>query len=149
MPTSNSIVACLDLPARLVSQALHASRVANQNLGFALGDYAPGANFNLVLISEIVYNLFNQAAVLWRVEPAKKIFTFCFGDYHFGSKPGPGPFAIFWQLQFGCEIAILAPNLDPCLLELSGNYNLAVKLPLWLQIWTWAFWSLLAITIWL
>ena len=31
----------------------------------------------------------------------------------------------------------------------SGNYSLAVKLPFWLQIWTRAFWSLLAITFWL
>ena len=226
--------------------------------GFALGDYAPGANFNLVLIFEIVYNLFNQAAVLWRVELAKKIFTFCFGDYacaptalprlakgsnvlqklklalpglakgqnalhklplaakenlgfalgdyaprvnfnpvlifeivfnlfdlgllepsgnynlavkwplwlqtwtwafwgllaitiwlwngHFGSKCGPGPFEAFWQLQFGCEMAILAPNLDLGLLEPSGNYNLAMKWQFLFQIWTWAFWSLLAIT---
>ena len=36
---------------------------AKKNIGFALGDYAPGANFNLVLIFEIVCNLFNQAAV--------------------------------------------------------------------------------------
>ena len=33
-------------------------------------------------------------------------------------------------------MAILAPNLDLGLLEPSGNYNLAVKLPFWLQIWT-------------
>ena len=46
---------------------------------------------------------------------------------HFGSKSGPGPFGAFWQLQFGCEMAILAPNLDLGLLEPSGNYNLAVK----------------------
>ena len=69
---------------------------AKENLGFALGDYAPRVNFNLVLIFEIVFNLF-----------------------------------------------------DLGLLEPSGNYNLAVKWPLWLQTWTWAFWSLLAITIWL
>ena len=46
-------------------------------------------------------------------------------------------------------MAILAPNLDLALLEPSGNYNLAVKWPFWFQIWTWAFWSLEAITIWL
>ena len=68
---------------------------------------------------------------------------------HFGSKFGAGPFEAFWQLQFGCEMAILAPNLDLGLLKPSGNFNLAVKLPFWLQIWTWAFWSPLAIAIWL
>ena len=68
---------------------------------------------------------------------------------HFGSKCGPGPFGAFWQLQFGCEMAILAPNVDLGLLEPSGNYNLAVKWPFWLQMWTWAFWCLLAIRIWL
>ena len=61
---------------------------------------------------------------------------------------GSGPFGAIWQLQFGCEMTILAPNLDLGLLEPSGNYNLAVKWQFWLQIWTWAFWSLLAITIW-
>ena len=54
-----------------------------------------------------------------------------------------------WQLLFGCEMAILAPNLALGLLEPSGNYNLAVKWQFGLQIWTWPFWSLLAITIWL
>ena len=56
---------------------------------------------------------------------------------------------VFWQLQFGCKIAILAPNLDRGLLVSSGNYNLAVKWPFWLQTWTGTFWSLLPITIWL
>ena len=66
-----------------------------------------------------------------------------------GSKSGPGPFEAFWQLQFGCEMAILASNLDLGLVVPSGNYNLAVKWAFWLQIWTWAIWSFLAITIWL
>ena len=44
-------------------------------------------------------------------------------------------------------MAILAPNLDLALLEPSCNYNLAVKWPFWLQIGTWAFWSLLAINL--
>ena len=69
--------------------------------------------------------------------------------YNFGSKSGFKPFEAFWQLQFGCEMAILAPNLNLGLLKPSGNYNLAVKWPFWLQIWTWAFSSLLAITNWL
>ena len=50
-----------------------------------------------------------------------------------------------WQLLFGCEMAILdpnlalgllAPNLALGLLEPSGNYNLAVKWQFGLQIWT-------------
>ena len=60
-----------------------------------------------------------------------------------------GSVKALWQLQFGCEMAILASNLDLGLFEPSGNYNLAVKSPFWLQISTWAFSSLLAITIWL
>ena len=166
----------LALPGLAKGQnALHKLPLAaKENLGFALGDYAPGANFNLVLIFEIVYNLFNQAAVLWRVEFAKKVFTFCFGDYACaptalprlakGSNmlqelnlalPGLAkgqnalhkfPLAAKENLKFA---AVLAPNVDLGLLGPSGNYNLAVKWPLWLQIWTWAFWSLLAITLWL
>ena len=64
---------------------------------------------------------------------------------HFGSKSGPGPFGVFWQLQFGCEMATLDPNLDLGLLEPSSTYNLAVKLPFWFQTWTSAFWNLLAV----
>ena len=78
----------------------------------------------------------------------------------------PAPFGAFWQLQFGCEMAIFAPNFDLGLLEpsamailasnldlgllkLAGNYNLAGKWPFCLRIWTWAFCNLLAIAIWL
>ena len=47
----------------------------------------------------------------------------------------------FGELQFGCKMAVFAPNLALVLLmKPSGNYNLAVKLQFWFQIW-----SLLAI----
>ena len=182
----------LTLPGLAKGQnALHKFPLAaKEYLGFALGDYAPGANFNLVLIFEIVYNLFNQAAVLWRVELAKKVFTFCFGDYACaptalprlakGSNvlqklklalPGLAKgqnalhkFPLAAKEYLGFALGDYAPRanfnlvlifeivsnlFDLGLLEPSGNYNLAVKWPLWLQTWTWPFWSLLAITIWL
>ena len=37
--------------------------------------------------------------------------------------PGHGAFEAIWQLQFDCEIAILAPNLDLGLLKPSGNHK--------------------------
>ena len=48
---------------KCLAQVSIGRKAAKENLGFALGDFAPGANFNLVLIFEIVCNLFNQAAV--------------------------------------------------------------------------------------
>ena len=56
---------------------------------------------------------------------------------NFGFKAGPRAFEAFWQLQFGCEMVILAPNLDLELLEPSdnySNYNLAVKWQFLLQL---------------
>ena len=83
----------------------------------------------------------------------------------FYAKPGPEAFEAFWQWYFGCAMAILGPNLElrlsrpfgelqfgckmavfapnlalVLLMKPSGNYNLAVKLQFWFQIW-----SLLAI----
>ena len=37
--------------------------------------------------------------------------------------PGHGAFEAIWQLQFDCEMAILAPNLDLGLLKPSGNHK--------------------------
>ena len=49
-------------------RALRAARSSNQDFEFALGGYAPGANFNLVLIFEIVYNLRHPATVVWPIK---------------------------------------------------------------------------------
>ena len=43
------------------------------------------------------------------------------GQEAYGS--GPLPVGAFWQLQFVCEMALLAPNLDPGLLRSSGHYK--------------------------
>ena len=81
----------LALPGLAKGQnALHKLPLAaKENLGFALGDYAPGANFNLVWIFEIVCKLFDLG--LW--EPS--------GNYSlavkwpFGLQSRPGPFGAF------------------------------------------------------
>ena len=108
-----------------------------------LGLLEPSGNYNLAVKLPFWLQILTWA--FWSL----LAITIWLWNGHFGFKPGPGPFGVFWQLQFGCEMAILAANLDLGLLEPSGNYNLAVKWQFWLQIWTWAFWSLLAITIWL
>ena len=46
----------------------------------------------------------------------------CLCNGNFGSKFGPRAFETFWQLQFGCEMAIFATNLDwPCYSQ-RGNW---------------------------
>ena len=112
-------------------------------LNLDLGLLEHSGNYNLAVKLQFSFQIWTRA--FWSL----LAITIWLWNDNFGSKSGPGPFGAFWGLQFGCEIAILVPNLDLGLLEPSGNYNLAVKWQFWLQIWTWAFWSLLAIIIWL
>ena len=108
-----------------------------------LGLLEPSGNYNLAVKWQFLLQICTWAC--WSLL-AIRIWLW---NGHFGSKSGPRPFEAFWQLQFGYEMAIFVSNLDLGLLKPSGNCNLAVKWPFWRQIWTWAFWSLLAITIWL